>query len=222
MFLFGIVLVLNADAQIRWGLKIGGNLSSLNAKEEGVKIEGLKSRFGFHASTMMEWSFISNFALQPELQFIANGFNWEINGKSAESVINAKFKGVMYQLQLPVNLKYKVGSNNVKFFATTGPYAGLGIYGKLLIDKYLIDGKDYSKDLELEYKDIDLYNFIFNNELPRIFFQRFDFGINAGIGVEIYKFIIGVNYQTSLINISGVANSNYKMGTFQFSAGYFF
>ena len=216
LVLFGVLFLTVANAQIRWGVKAGGNLSKITDKLDGDKIDGAKARLGFHLGGMMEYSFNPSFALQPELLFSVNGGKTEFEGiLDIPGMGDVDFKGdeisTIYQIQIPVNLKYVMGTDDMKFFVTAGPYFGIGLSAKGKL-KGLANYKDLTS-IGIEQTGVNLCD-------NRV--KRFDFGIGARIGIEIKKIMIGAGYQFGITNLSDIDKTSSRLGTFQLSVGYFF
>jgi len=198
--LLGLSVTVVSAQGVRFGAKAGGNLSTMTSKYDGTKEDGNKARFGFHLGGVMEYSFSPEFAFQPELLLMFNGTNFKSDeemGMGVDPFIK------LTQLQIPLNLKYKMGTDNLKFFVTAGPYLG-----------YALSGRVGAKVLGISV-DEDLFG-------DDSSFKRFDFGAGVGLGIEAGKMTFGANYQYGLANLSDVDKSTVKMGTFLFSVGYFF
>jgi opacity protein-like surface antigen len=186
----GIALTLGVSAQLRYGVKVGGTLSQILEKFDG-RSENSDPKFGFQAGGLLEYSFSSSFALQPELLYVNSG------GKYEEDVT---FN--FHSIQLPVNLKYKVGTENLKFYVTAGPYLSYVISGKLKQGPVSVDAFSDEAGLSLKH---------------------FDFGLGAGLGIEfLNNYIAGVGYNYGLSNLTKVDNVKIKTGTFNLSIGYLF
>ena len=191
----GLFFSVNIDAQSRWGIKAGVNLSEINTKVRAYKVDGTNVRFGFHAGLMFEYDIIPAFVLQHELLFIQNGTSTDAEAGE----YNRKNTTTINQLQLPINLKYNLGLDNLRLFITTGPYIGYGLSAK--------------REISGENTSVDLYN---EN------LKRFDFGVGIGAGINLRHFIFGINYQHGIINLSKIYDIKYKMRTLQLSLGYLF
>ncbi|MDR1180718.1 MAG: PorT family protein [Bacteroidales bacterium] len=207
----GLVLTYGLDAQLRYGVKLGGTLSSIYSKYTGegeTESNNSDPKIGFKAGAMLEYSFSSSFALQPELLYVNSGgkYKEEFEGGNESSKIN------FHQLQLPVNIKYKMGTDNLKFYVAAGPYIGYIFAGKEKWNyKWNYDGESDS-----DSGSDDIYGE--NSRLKHI-----DFGVGAGFGVEfLNKYTVGAGYKYGIANLTKAENSKIKTGTFDLSIGYFF
>ena len=198
LLILSVAFTLGLNAQIRYGVKVGGTLSNV-VSTIGERSESGNIKIGVQAGGMLEYSFNELFALQPELQYVLNG-----SSKKGE-IIDAAL--TFHNIQLPINLKVKFGVENLKFYATAGPYLGLLAAAKTTTTLGGISGTFdmFDKDFRDFYK-----------------LRRMDFGIGVGLGVELSKIAVGVGYQFGLANLQGVDNTSMKVGTFNLSLGYFF
>ena len=112
------------------------------------------------------------------------------------------YEGDRYSLnysyaELPINLKYKFPINEtINIFGATGPYVGYLISAKGKLNNSSADAKELMKDL--------------------------DYGFKIGTGAEIKNFIIGIQYELGLANISNSNGINMNHRVFGVSLGYLF
>lgn len=142
-----------------------------------TRVAGVSSDcyLGFHAGVKAEYDMS---------QYITDGFF--LDARLMYNLKGGQWAGQhqnLGYLQLPVNFSYRYElADDFKIFAGLGPYFGLGIVGK-----------NVTKTDGLKVKS-DLFGSSYN---------RFDFGLNYNIGVEMWdtwQFFIG--FEHSLINIS--------------------
>jgi opacity protein-like surface antigen len=194
----GLVLTYGLDAQLRYGIKLGGTLSSIYEKYtgEGGGSENSDPKLGIKAGAILEYSFSPSFALQPELLYVNSGGKYKFDEGTESLKMN------LHQLQLPVNVKYKMGTDNLKFYVAAGPYIG-----------YIFAAREKWSD---EDESESLYG-----EGSRL--KHIDFGVGAGLGIEISnKYIVGAGYKYGMSNLTKAENAKVKTGTFDLSIGYFF
>ncbi|MDR0726211.1 MAG: PorT family protein [Prevotellaceae bacterium] len=198
LLLFCVLLAVGVNAQIRYGVKAGGTFSNISEKYNGEKISEFKLGVGFNLGGVLEYSFSESFALQPELLYVMNN----IKPKEEEEGVSSRME--LQFIQLPINLKYKMGTENLKFYVTAGPYVGYAVSAKLKAESEGISGA------------VDLF------EWDEFKAKHLNFGIGAGLGIEVSKFTVGVGYQHGLANLTGVDQVSIKLGSFNLSVGYFF
>ncbi|MDR2424843.1 MAG: PorT family protein [Prevotellaceae bacterium] len=202
LVILGVAFTLVLNAQVRYGVKAGGTLSNVFMSIEGQKESG-NMKIGVQAGGLLEYSFSESFALQPELLYVLNGTSDKEEG--VEMTMS------FHNIQLPINLKYKIGADNLKFYATAGPYLGYIAAGRAKASTSA-NGVNASASM-------DIFATPLKEELQ---LKRFDFGVGVGLGVEISKMLIGVGYQFGLANLTGATGASLKTGTFNLSIGYFF
>ena len=172
--LIAVVATINVSAQeLRWGVAGGLNFANERAKAAGVKVSS-DSYIGFQAGVKAEMDLAS---------YITDGFY-------AEGSLLYNLKGGSYSdghsnlgyLQLPVNFGYRLSvAENLSVIGSLGPYFGLGILGK---DVTKADNSKVKTD-------------VFGSRL-----QRFDFGLNYKLGVEMWdKWQFFLAFEHSLMNI---------------------
>ena len=164
-FLFSI----SGNAQLKFGVKGGLNLSSMSgmvemikaANELGLEIPGsyrVSYTPAFHLGFMAQCNLPANFFLQPELLFSMQGLKEEMSGYGTE-ISRLNF------LKLPVYAGYKVNAGlGLDIILGVGPYAAYGFYGS--------EGA-YGKDG---------------------IFQHFDAGLSAMGGIQFNKLQVTVGY----------------------------
>lgn len=196
-----LCMVSAINAQVRFGVKAGGNMSTLyvSGDRTGINAEQYKFRFSYHFGAVMEYKITEMFSIQPEFMYLNHGANLKKDNsfgmKDGHITLNT--------LQLPVNLKASFPWGNNRVFVYGGPYASYHVYGKA---RGKIDGK--SQDVGLYSKGSDM--------------KRFDYGIGLGVGMEVNKFTVTLGNQFALADINGAKDSKMKTGNITLSVGYFF
>jgi hypothetical protein len=158
------------QAQIKFGLKAGVNLSSVSL--EGNLVNNLKvdNFTGFQVGPMVEFTVpVLGIGFDAAVLYSNEGF--KLDGVTFDNVGTAiETEAKTYKsnnLLIPVNFKYKLIILGVAgVYATAGPYA-----------KFSLDN-----NLKNQYES-----------------KSFGFGLNFGAGVELLKHLqVGVNYQLGL------------------------
>ena len=184
--------------KIEYGIKAGVNISNFNGYSGGPGIGSLTT---FQAGGIANIFVSDIFFVEPELLF---------SGKGSTSVR-------LYYLEFPLNIMFKerfeTGNLNFGF----GPYAGIGIGGK--IDKYNYNGNE----------PVFTVNKIKFGNSANDDFKKTDFGLNFKAG---FQFDMGIfaslNYSLGLMNITPPVatfpnvTSSLINHYFGFSAGYIF
>jgi len=148
-----------AQAQFKWGIKGGANISSIHFSDlpETFSTDNLT---GFHIGPTIE-------LMAP---FVGLGFDASIlYSQTGMEIGTQKIKSDY--LNVPVNLKWKIGIPAVKVFAAAGPYIGFRLGG----------GK------------------IWNVIIDEVQSKSFSAGLNLGAGVELIQHLqISATYQLGL------------------------
>ena len=134
-----VYLLILALAQFKWGIKGGANISSIHFSDlpETFSTDNLT---GFHIGPTIE-------LMAP---FIGLGFDASIlYSQTGMEIGTQKIKSDY--LNVPVNLKWKIGIPAVKVFAAAGPYVGFRLGGGKIWDVLSdqIESKSFSAGLNL-------------------------------------------------------------------------
>ena len=199
MALFLMFAMTAVHAQVKFGPKVGMNLSTMTLKSSGISLDP-KMLVGFHAGVISEIGLTENLFLQPGVLFSSKGSKYEL------TLLEQTFKFSMAPgvIEVPVNVLYSFGTGSVKLNLFAGPYVALGITGKTKID-------GESQDISYGSSDEDDM-------------KPFDFGLNFGAGVNINGFLISAQYGFGLANLAPdtSGDSEMKNKVLAISMGYLF
>jgi hypothetical protein len=202
------LLTFGLQAQIRYGARLGLNVTNVNSKFDGEKID-TDPLVGFHLGAVAEFSFSEKVSILPSLTFSQFGakLSQEIPllGK-VESTIRINY----LMLGLPVG--YKLDLDKVKIHLAAGPYASFGLSGKF---KLKIDSETEEEDIKFGNND--------DSDL-----RRGDFGLLLSPGIEFPvgngALLINLNYGLGLANTEpkGDSDNSSKNTMFGLSVSYLF
>ncbi|PKK35842.1 hypothetical protein BWI96_15035 [Siphonobacter sp. SORGH_AS_0500] len=198
-WLLFLLAPLGAMAQSKLVFKAGGNVSSMS-QALSSELDAPISKAGFHAGLGSDIPLTSsgNLTIQPTLLFVQRGYiaDFKQDTRRASTTLN--------YLDLPVNVTLKLGNEerNTKFLLFGGGYVACGLGGKT------IERESGQPQTE--------YSVRFNYDL-----QRFDYGVQGGIGVQFDFFQLSAFYQQGLANVSEMSQ-NAKNQTFGLSISYLF
>jgi hypothetical protein len=197
LIILASVLAHGLNAQLRCEMKAGGTVSNFSMKEKGAS-RGSNIKIGLEIGGILEYSFSRSFALQPELLYVNNGGKFESDFFDDDMSFN------LHQLQLPVNLKYRLGGTKMrKFYAIAGPYLG-----------YIVSAREKVGAVTMN---------ALKKGLLGIQLNRFDFGIGLGLGIEISnKYLVAAGYKHGIANLTKAEGVNLKARIFNLSLGYLF
>lgn len=185
------------QAQIKVGPVAGLNLSKMTLKTSGIGIDP-KTLVGFHFGAMAEFPLSGSLVLQPAILYSGKGSSYEID--FGEEIYNLKIAPGF--IEVPVFAAYKFDLGSVKMFVKAGPYFGYGVSGQVSDDEESYD-ICYGEGEECDMKP-------------------FDFGVGFGAGVDLNGFIISLQYELGLTDLSPVDEAEMKINVFGFSLAYLF
>jgi len=163
LLLCGFV-VSNVQAQFFYGVHAGLNLS--NAWGHWPPATGLKP--GFQIGALANYSLTEKLSVEPILLFTTQ----------RKYIKNLKDEKINY-IQMPVNIRYKLGNN---LYMRVGLYQGIAVSGKCTLTHY--DGE--KEDYKLEFG---------KNSSHKIF----DFGFCIGVSLQFRKMQIDFGGNSSII-----------------------
>ncbi|MDR2389384.1 MAG: PorT family protein [Tannerellaceae bacterium] len=159
----GVLLMLvavSAHAQLHFGLKGGLNIASVKFNQDLLNVENVT---GFHIGPMLELM----------IPYTGIGFDAAVLYSQKGLYTQRKSISTDY-IDIPVNLKWKVGLPIVKAYLSAGPYVSLCVSG---LDVWEIPG---TVEMEIENK-------------------TFAAGLNFGAGVEVFGSLqLGFTYGLGL------------------------
>lgn len=118
--------MLNVHAQISVGAKIGANFAD-------TRVDGLLGNLapeqttftGFTAGVMAEIPMIHALSFRPELNYIQKGFtvsqSFDVDLIGIDMEVGAKARTRINYVELPLLLKYSIGTDAAKVYAIAGP-----------------------------------------------------------------------------------------------------
>ncbi|MDR0393560.1 MAG: PorT family protein [Tannerella sp.] len=137
-----ILTVGSAQAQFKFGVRAGFNLTNLSFDQESGSLIRSDTKFkpGFQIGAVGDYSFGESFAIQPALVFATQGCAIKDSGETEN----------LYYLQLPINAQYKLDLGKMKLLLQAGPYLGYGLGGKYEGEDITMGGGD-----DADYKALD-------------------------------------------------------------------
>lgn len=130
------LLSLGASAQVRFGAKVGFDMTHFWGKD--IK-HGMQPNY--QVGALMEYKFNDRFGIAPEVVFAAQGGKFKVAG------VTDKYN--MNYINVPVMLKFYASNN---FSIDFGPQLGINVYAK---EKLSGGGVDINNDIKDDTKTID-------------------------------------------------------------------
>lgn len=213
-------ITLEAGAQVKFGIKAGGNLCKMKFdidKDYGDEPE-LKSKLGFHAGLITDIPLMDeSLSLQPAFLFSNKGYSLDVKESIEDEFDNIDiddFEGYMrynyYYVEVPINLVYKIHG----FQVSAGPYFAVGIFGTMKMDfSFEVAGQKFDNDDffdEDKYYlkpvfgtvDDDAYEDYLDDEDIADLFRAFDCGLNIGVGYQLKNILFNIGYSWGLSNMT--------------------
>ncbi len=195
--LFGSLLfslILNANAQIKFGIKTGFNFSNMAFTESIGMQPSTSDCLGYHIGGIFDLPLFNFCSIQPGILFTTKGFQTN------------DYTVTLDYFEVPVNLMLKIGSPKVKFIIYGGYYVAAGISGIETGNS----ANDYTSTLKLSFGSA-------SNDLTTI-----DYGINFGTGFEVKRIQIFAQYGYSRKNLSNDKGESINNNVFSLSFIYLF
>jgi opacity protein-like surface antigen len=204
-----LMITLGANAQIKYGVKAGLNVSQFGGgtvKEKGVSydIDATGMLHGFHAGAYANFDFGQLFGLQPEVVFSMQG------QKKKNDNNNEKF--YLNYINVPVLLTIKPLPN---FSILAGPQMGINVYKSISRKDFSVSSSAFENILGAD-KKVNAVDFAAVLGVQYTLFNhltvgaRYNFGFTPAIGLT-------KKGKDSGMSLSGVANR-----VIQVSAGWTF
>lgn len=203
LLITGILFLIAANAQLKFGVKGGVNSSYIKMDDiisvsggEKYSLEGIKSgTVGFHAGLMTRVTFFGVF-IQPELYFSSTGGEVEVTDLITQDVSIRKME--FKKLDIPVLVGFKFGPARIN----AGPVASIIIDSKA----DLIEKAGYEEKI-----------------------KGATFGYQAGVGIDILSISLDVRYEGNLSKLGegvNIGGNDFEFDSrnpqFIFSLGIFF
>ena len=214
-FLLGVFAV---NAQVRFGLKAGYNLTEVKMKTDAYYLRGLDYNkvSGYHAGVMMDVALGEHFALQPGLLYTLRGF--DAGGRvpgPLDGPVDVSIKARYHYLELPVNFLYKYSLGPGKFFAGAGPFLAYAVSGRM---KRSYDKYTYPEEIVVLLDKQRVFNGI---DEPRQYLRPFNAGVGFTLGYEFNAgILISGNYNLGLTDVEPQSGLSQKSRSLGISIGY--
>jgi hypothetical protein len=181
LFLICTTSLIFAEAQIKFGVKGGMNLSTFT----GPNVDTAKIKFGFNAGVFADVPITEALTLRPEVMYSTQGGKGTKNGIEATSSNN--------YVIIPILINWISASGG--FFVETGPQIGFLVGGKLKALSYSFDAKNYYKKKDFSWTYGAGYRFTDNIGIN----GRYNMGLSnvskiSGQKAKSHVFQVGVFY----------------------------
>lgn len=209
LFLFLLIFNFQSFAQT-FEVNAGVNLSTMLSKDEIETVsEDYQMAPGLLLGATAEFPLIGLFSFESGLLFSQKGYkldtHYPIPTDKGEYVPIYDNTTLNY-IEIPLSLKTTTKFKNLPVLFTLGPYIGIGLNEKTTRSNYsggITERKTYSHKMGNDSN-----------------WKKLDYGLQAGIGMEIKNMVLRVNYSYGLANISQVSFIKSKNRIIGFTLGY--
>lgn len=199
VFLF---FISETKAQVQFGAKAGMNVSAI-----ALPLNGYGPKIGYQFGIMADIKLSPHFSIQPALLLSSKGVTYKSEERDLSGLYikTIRTKQSLDYLELPVLALYKLPlKNGAKLYSGLGPYIGVGLSSNTRIRGY-------------DKQEPDFFGYSNRETFP---FDRLDFGVSAAAGMEMGRFVFGINFNRGITPLA--KNTNNHNNTLGFTAGYFF
>ncbi len=202
----GLLLAGTAHAQATFsvGPRLGGSVTSAHFPEKYNA--SYDSRLGFEAGLLGNLQF-GHFAVQPSLLFSQRGYRkasvpiyLDPSMLPDPGTIDETYR--LNYLTLPLNLAFTLGRDGQGLQVFGGPYVGLLVGGNytyhIHLDSYS-GGNPYDRE---EARKVQAGSVVSNPSSDYTYSQRFDAGLQAGLGYRFNGLLVQAGYSLGLRNLA--------------------
>lgn len=148
-------------------------------------------KIGFNVGLTADYNFTSSLFLTTGIDLTTKGAKWKFEldiddmyiEEGEETSFNVTINPIFLQMPLHIGYKFDI-TQNTKIFFHAGGYAAVGVAGKMSMGGVSFD--IWGKESLIDKND----------------FQRFDYGLGGGFGVEFGKINVGLAYEHGFANIN--------------------
>jgi len=196
-------MVSSAKAQLFYA-QGGVNLANITKNGDG-DTEDNNMLTSFNVGFMGRFGLSKTIDLESGLLLTGRGSKAETYFNGGSDYVKAKFNPLY--VELPVNLVVNIPlESSVKLFFNAGPYAAIGVGGKSKLQTK-IGPVESSSSSNIEFSNDDPFTSE-QDDAAYDKLKRFDFGLNAGVGLDLKSIIIKANYALGLTKINSTESNN--------------
>lgn len=217
--LIAFVIGMSAKAQLFYA-QGGVNLANITKNGEG-DTEDNNMLATFNVGIMGRFGLSKTIDIESGLLLSGRGSKAETYFNGGADYIKAKFNPLY--VELPVNLVINVPlQNSTGIFFNAGPYAAIGVGGKSKLNTK-VGPIESSSESDIKFSNDDPFTSE-QDDAAYDKLKRFDFGVNAGVGLDLKTIILKANYGLGLTKVNSTETNNSsddknKYRTLSFSVG---
>jgi hypothetical protein len=221
----GLLLTGTAQAQATFsvGPRVGFNATTAHFPGDNEETSS-SSRAGFEAGLTGNLQ-VGHFAFQPSVLFSQKGYKAAGPALSLGVYGSARYEETvrLNYLTVPLNLVFTLREDGKGLQAFAGPYVGMLLGGKYTRRTYYPDSPVYPTPIvrlpESEYSRSVKAGSTYSDYDNR-YTQRFDAGLQAGVGYRFGGLLVQANYSLGLRNLASAYKSSYDGKVYEDAAYY--
>lgn len=192
-------------------LKGGVNMANQIAKDNSTTFSSdYSNRIGYHVGLVAGIG-AGPIAAEGGLLVSSKGFNYNYTGEQGNAITTYNGYSNLTYLDVPINLKLRVGLGGARVFATVGPVFSFGLSGTNY-EEITVSGVDpVSEETDVKWGNSDDSHY-----------KQMDLGVGLGGGVQLGKISLSATYNWGLTNLAPNPSDGeeIKSRTLQFTLGF--
>lgn len=207
ILLIGLITLTLASQAQKLRIRGGVNLANVSVQDNG-RVNESNQLTSFQLGLITDIPLIKSvLSLQPGVIYTGKGAKVQTGMQGQNGYFSQRFNP--RYIEVPLNLIVKLPfAKQSGLFVGAGPYAAVGIGGKVKTDGRLL-GANYNFDRKITFSDDDPTTFTNEEGTGFGVVRRFDYGVNATAGFEIKTVVVSANYGLGLAKLqSGTTSSN--------------
>jgi hypothetical protein len=242
-FFIAVLVAATAASAQGFGLRAGLNLGQLQTvKDYSDSYEGnyqsetsnttdnTGNLIGFHVGAVVDIKILEFLYFQPGIMLSLKGGEEKEESEERESYSGynryyyreTKSSVALWYIDVPLMLSLKgTLANDLALRVNLGPYLGFGLFGKYEYERVRREDDSGPEKESREIKNVFAPTAIEKAEGFKGF-ERLNFGVGLGAGVEYTSLYFGLNYNMGLANMSKEDNGGLYESTFGLTIGYNF
>jgi hypothetical protein len=209
MFSIFIMISVSESFAQTFAIKTGVNLSKMLLKDEFETVsKDYKLTPRFQLGVTVEFPITKLYSFESGLFFSSKGYKHSSNSLIMQNDINFDLyeNQILNYIEIPLTAKVNTLIGRLPIYGTFGPYIGIGLNGKLSIDEF--------SDNKTERK-------VYTDTMgPDRTWKRFDYGLQAGAGIVIHQFLVGINYDFGILKVNQLDGYKCKNRVLGLTLGY--
>lgn len=196
-------MAISAKAQLFYA-QGGVNLANITKNGDG-DTEDNNMLTTFNVGVMGRFGISKTVDIESGLLLTGKGSKAETYFNGGTDYVKAKFNPLY--VELPVNLVINIPlATSSGLFFSAGPYAAMGVAGKSKLETK-IGPLESSSSSDIKFSNDDPFT-SGQDDAAYDKLKRFDFGLNAGVGLDLKSVIIKANYGLGLTKINSTESDN--------------